>query len=71
MADNKKMILNLFGGMQDALFLGDRFQNGESVSFLQPGHFVSLNLKEDDASNDIANQAESANVLVHTSFVNK
>ena len=34
MADNKQMILNLFGSMQDALFR-DRFAQGNSCSFLQ------------------------------------
>jgi hypothetical protein len=71
MADNKKMILNLFGGMQDALFLGDRFANGDFVSFLQPGQFISTSLQETDGSDDMAVQAAIANVLVDSSYVNK
>ncbi len=71
MADNKKMLLNLFSGMQDALFLGDRFVNGEFVSFLQPGQFISQSLQEGSGTNDMAIQADIANILVDTSFVNK
>jgi hypothetical protein len=71
MSDNKKMILNLFGGMQDALFLGDRFARGEFVSFLQPGQFISETLQEADSSDDMAVQAEIANILVDTTYVNK
>lgn len=71
MADNQKMILNLFAGMQDALFLGDRFASGEFVSFLQPGQFVSTNLQEDDGSDDMAIQSTIANTLIDSSYVNK
>lgn len=71
MSDNKKLILNVFAGLQDALFLGDRFSNGEFVSFLQPGQFVSPNLKQSDNSKDLAIQAEIANILVDSSYVNK
>jgi|GEM_PF-2022068 len=71
MADNKKLILNLFAGMQDALFLGDRFANGEFVSFLQPGQFLSTNLKENANSDDMAIQSDIANILIDSSYVNK
>jgi hypothetical protein len=71
MADNKKMILNLFGSMQDALFLGDRFANGEFVSFLQPGQFVSTNLIESGNSDDMAIQSEITKTLIDSSYVNK
>ena len=71
MADNKKMILNLFAGMQDALFLGDRFSNGEFVSFLQPGQFVSASLKETSNSDDMAIQSDICKILVDSSYVNK
>lgn len=37
MADNKKMILNLFAGVQDALFLGDRFSQGSSYRLCSRG----------------------------------
>lgn len=71
MADNRKMILNLFGGMQDALFLGDRFANGEFVSFLQPGQFVSTDLREAPNSEDMAIQSDICKILVDSSYVNK
>ncbi len=71
MADNKKMILNLFAGMQDALFLGDRFANGEFVSFLQPGQFVSTNLKETSNSDDMAIQSDICKILIDSSYVNR
>jgi hypothetical protein len=71
MADNSKMILNLFSGMQDALFLGDRFDQGDFVSFMQPGQFLSTNLKEVDGTDDMAIQSEVANILVDSSYVNK
>lgn len=70
MPDNRKMILNLFAGMQDALFLGDRFEQGEFVSFMQPGQFVSTKLKETTGSDDMAIQASIANQLVDSSYVN-
>jgi hypothetical protein len=71
MADNEKLILNLFGSMQNALFLGDHFDNGEFVSFMQPGQFVSLNLKEDNNSDDMAIQSQICNILVDSSYVNQ
>jgi len=71
MADNRKMILNLFAGMQDALFLGDRFSNGEFVSFLQPGQFLSTNLKETSNSDDMAIQSDICKILIDSSYVNK
>lgn len=71
MADNKKMILNLFAGMQDALFLGDRFAHGEFVSFLQPGQFISTSLQENAHSDDMWIQSQIANILIDSSYVNK
>jgi hypothetical protein len=70
-ADNEKLILNLFASMQDALFLGDHFDNGEFVSFMQPGQFVSLNLQETNASDDMAIQSQICNVLIDSSYVNQ
>lgn len=70
MPDNKRMILNLYAGMQDALFLGDRFARGEFVSFMQPGQFISQSLQEADSTDDMAILSEIANVLVDSSYVN-
>lgn len=71
MADNKKMILNLFGGMQDALFLGDRFNQGEFVAFMQPGQFISDKLKESDSTDDMATISDISNAIVDSSYVAK
>ena len=71
MADNQKMILNLFAGVQGALFLGDRFSSGEFVSFLQPGQFISTDLQENANSEAMAIQSEIANIVVDSSYVNK
>lgn len=71
MADNPKMLLNLFAGMQDALFLGDPLARGEFVSFLQPGQFISTNLVEAGRSDDMAIQSEISNILIDSSFLNK
>jgi hypothetical protein len=71
MADNKQMILNLFGGMQDALFLGDRFSQGEFVAFMQPGQFVSDKLKESDSSDDMAVISDVSNAIVDSQYVAK
>ena len=71
MPDNKKMILNLFAGMQDALFLGDRFAKGEFVSFLQPGQFISSSITENANSDDMAIQSDIANILIDSTYVNK
>jgi hypothetical protein len=70
-ADNKQMILNLFGSMQDAVFLGDRFAQGEFVSFLQPGQFISTNLLETGNSEDMAIQSDICKILIDSSYVNK
>ena len=71
MSDNKKMILNLFAALQESLFVGDRFPKGEMVSFMQPGHFISPNIKEGSGSDDMAIQADLTNILIDTSYVNK
>lgn len=70
MADNVKLITNLFGAMQQALFLGDPLKKGEFVSFMAPGQFVDTKTLEDPGSDSMAVQSEITNVLIDTSFVN-
>lgn len=69
MADDKKIALNLFAVLEDALFLGDRLRNSEFSLMMQPGQFLSPNLTEDDSSDDMWIQYDLANECVDTSFL--
>lgn len=70
MADNTKLIKNLFASMQQAIFLGDPLKKGEFVSFISPGQFIDTSIVEDIGTDSMAIQSDLANVLVDTSFVN-
>jgi len=69
MADNQQMIINLFGSIQNALFLGDPLASQQCASFLQPGQFLSTNIKENPGTKDMYNQAQIANLIYDTSFL--
>lgn len=69
MPDNKKLIKNLFGAVQDALFFGDPLATRNIGILMNPGQFVSTNLTQNSASDDMAIQADIANQLFDTSFV--
>lgn len=69
MSDNKKVVLNLFAAMQDALFLGDPLDRGEFVALMHPGQYLSTSLKEGRNSDDMAIIAEEANAIFDTSTV--
>lgn len=71
MPDNRKLMLNLFASLQDALFLGDPFERGEFVSIMHPGQFLSSHLKEGRDSNDMAVIAEEANAIFDTITVSQ
>lgn len=71
MADNQKIIRSLFTVMEDALFLGDRLGRSEFSTLMQPGQFVSPNLRELDSSEDMAIQAELTDDVLDTSFLYK
>jgi hypothetical protein len=70
MADNLRLITNLFASMQKAIFLGDPMQKGEFVAFMAPGQFLDTSIKEGLGSDGMAIQSELSNVLIDTSFVN-
>ena len=69
MADNQKIVRALYSVLEDALFLGDRLTNSEFSLLMQPGQFISTNLKELDSSEDMAIQAELTNDALDTSFL--
>jgi hypothetical protein len=71
MADNLQLLKNIFTELQGPLFLGDGMTTGEFHALLQPGQFISTDLKENAASNDMAIQAELANLALDTSFIFK
>ena len=71
MADNVQIIKNLFSDLEGPLFLGDRLGQGDFSVLMQPGQFVSLNLTEQDSSEDMAIQYELTNTALDTSFVFK
>lgn len=69
MADNQKIIRALYSVLEDALFLGDRLTRSEFSLLMQPGQFISTNLRELDSSEDMAIQAEITNDAIDTSFL--
>jgi len=71
MADNNKLIMNLYSALQEALFLGDGFPQGRFIAFMQPGQFVSGKLGQVSNTDDMAIQADLADVLLDTTFVNQ
>lgn len=71
MADNKKLLNNLFGSLQDALFLGDPLAEGRFACFMQPGEFVPLDIQETDSSYSMFLQSSIANKVIDTSIVNR
>jgi hypothetical protein len=69
MADNQKIVRSLYSILEDALFLGDRLSSSEFSLLMQPGQFLSTNLRELDSSEDMAIQAELTNDAIDTSFL--
>lgn len=69
MADNQKIVRALYSVLEDALFLGDRLKSSEFSLLMQPGQFISTNLKELDSSEDMAIQAELTNDALDTSYL--
>ena len=71
MVDNVQLIKNLFSELEAPLFLGDHLGQGDFSVLMQPGQFVSLNLTEQDSSEDMAIQYELTNTALDTSFIFK
>lgn len=69
MSDNFRLLKNIFSVLEQPLFLGDGLKSGEFHALMQPGQFVSTELREDDASDDMQIQSELANDLIDTAFV--
>lgn len=69
MADNEKIVRALYTILEDSLFLGDRINQSEFGLLMQPGQFVSGQLKETDSSDDMAIQAELTDDIMDTSFL--
>lgn len=69
MPDNLKILKNLFAELERPLFLGDGLDKGEFHSLMQPGQFVSTNLREADGSDDMAIQASLTDDLIDTQFI--
>lgn len=69
MADNEKIVRALYTILEDSLFLGDRLTKSEFGLLMQPGQFVSTQLRETDSSEDMAIQAELIDDIMDTSFL--
>jgi hypothetical protein len=71
MSDNVKLLRNIFGSMEKAIFLGDPLQEGRFACFMQPGELISTDTKENDSSKDMFLQASFCNKVIDTSIVNR
>lgn len=71
MSDNLRLLKNIFTELQGPLFLGDGLISGEFHALLQPGQFISGNIKEDDGSKGMLIQANLANIALDSSFIFK
>jgi len=69
MADNLRLLKNIFSELEKPLFLGDGLSSGEFHVLMQPGQFMSTNLKEADSSDDMAIQADLTDLLIDTQFI--
>lgn len=69
MPDNLKLLKNVFAELEKPLFFGDGLNSGEFHALMQPGQFVSPNLKESDNSNDMAIISALTNDLIDTKFI--
>lgn len=67
MADNRRLLANLYTALEEEIF-GDRLGRSEFATLMSPGQFISPNLSEDNDSEDMAIQAEHANLGIDTSF---
>lgn len=71
MADNTKLLKNLFGAMQEAIFLGDPLKERRFACFMQPGELIPLDIQELDSSKDMYLQSQFCNKVIDTSIVNR
>lgn len=69
MADNLRLLKNVFSALEKPLFLGDGLEKGEFHVLLQPGQFVSPNLTESDSTDDMAVQAALLDDIIDTKFI--
>src|ERR1041385_8410402 len=67
MANNRQILANLYTMMEQEIF-ADRLSKGEFATLMNPGQFISPNLGEENDSDDMAIQAEFANIGLDTSF---
>lgn len=68
MADEVSLVNSLFTLIEDVMFYGDRLGEGQFVSMMSPGQFVSLNLAEGNA-NDEYIQFDVTDDGLDTSFI--
>jgi hypothetical protein len=69
MADNLRLLKNIFAELEKPLFFGDGLAKGEFHALMQPGQFVSTNLTEADGSDDMAIIASLTDDLIDTQFI--
>lgn len=62
---------NLYSLIENEIFLGDRLSSGEFAILLNPGQFVSPNLKEKAGTDDMYIQYDLTNQAFDTSFLAK
>ena len=62
---------SLFTSLENALFLGDRLSHGQFGVLMQPGQFVSPNIREEDSTDDMWTQSDLCNEALDSSFLYK
>lgn len=68
MPDEQSLVNSLFTLVEDVIFYGDRLDNGQFVSLMSPGQFMSLKLVEGNR-NDEYIQYDVTNDCLDTSFI--
>ncbi|HYE17378.1 MAG TPA: hypothetical protein VEA69_02980 [Tepidisphaeraceae bacterium] len=69
MADNVRLVGNLFTRLESELFGGDRLNAREFVSLMFPGLFLSTTAGEENGSTALFNQSRTLNRALDTSYV--
>jgi hypothetical protein len=70
MANEQDLIASLFTALESTIFYGDRLGQGQMVSMMNPGQFLSQNLKETSPA-DLFVQFDVTDPGLDTSFIRK
>jgi hypothetical protein len=69
MADELSLVSSLFTTIESNLFYGDQLGQGEFVSLMHPGQFISTKLDPDSNPNDGYTLFESLNDSLDATFI--